>query len=73
MGSAGGYAVGMREPQVIPSELAPTGVRSACMQEGDLMRSDRWQRQDSREPGGAQAATPSPLAASARLSPGGKR
>ena len=69
MGSAGGYAVGMREPQVIPSELAPTGVRSACMQEVDLMHSDRWQRQDSRAPGEALAATPSPLTASARFAP----
>ena len=73
MGSAGGYAVGMREPQLIQCELAPAGARSACMQEGDLMHSDRWQSQDSREPGGALAATPSPLAASARFSLGGKR
>ena len=73
MGSAGGYAVGVNQPQVTLSKLAPAEVVAARMQEGDLMRSDRWQRQDSREPGGAQAATPSPLAASARLSPGGKR
>ena len=51
MGSVGGYALVMREPQVNPSELAPTGVRSACMQVGDLMLQDSWQSQDSREPG----------------------
>ena len=73
MGSAGGYAVGMRQPQFIQSELAPAGLRSAWMQVGDLMLQDSWQSQDSREPGGAMAVTPSPLAASARFSPGGKR
>jgi hypothetical protein len=51
MGSAGGYALGVKEPQVAPSELAPTGVRSACMQVGDLMLQDSWQSQDSRRPG----------------------
>ena len=51
MGSAGGYAVGMREPQFIQSELAPAGARSACRQVGDLMLQDSWQSQDSREPG----------------------
>jgi hypothetical protein len=34
---------------------------------------DARQSQGSREPGGALAATPSPFAASARFSPGGKR
>ena len=61
--------MGMREPQVTPSELAPAGARSACMQVGDLMLQDSRQSQDSREPGGALAATPSPLAASARFAP----
>ena len=73
MGSAGGYAVGVNAPQVILSELAPAGVLVARMQDGNLMLPDARQSQDSREPGGALAATPSPLAASARFSPGGKR
>ena len=73
MGSVGGYAVGMREPQVNLSELAPVGTLAACMQEGDLMLLDARQSQGSREPGGALAVTPSHLAASARFSPGGKR
>ena len=30
MGSAGGYALGMREPQFIQSELAPVGTLAAC-------------------------------------------
>lgn len=64
--------MGMREPQVTLSELAPEGARSACMQVGYLMLSEVRQSQDSREPGGALAATPSPLAASARMSPGDK-
>ena len=69
MGSAGGYAVGMSEPQFVLSKLAPAEVVAARMQEGDLMRPDGWQSQDSREPDGALAATPSPLAASARFAP----
>jgi hypothetical protein len=73
MGSAGGYALGMRQPQDIESELTPVGTLAACMQEGDTMLLDSWQSQDSREPGGALAVTPSHLAASARFSPGGKR
>lgn len=51
MGSVGGYAVGMREPQCIQSEQAPAGLRSAWMQVGDLMLQGSWQGQDSREPG----------------------
>jgi hypothetical protein len=73
MGSAGGYAVGMRQPRDIQSELTPAGQRSAWMQVGDLMLQDSWQSQGSREPGGALAATPPPFAASARFSPRGKR
>ena len=73
MGSAGGYAVGMRQPQFIQSELAPAGTLAACMQVGDTMLLDSWQSQDSREPGGALAVTSWHLAASARFSPGGKR
>jgi hypothetical protein len=73
MGSAGGYAVGMRQPQFIQSELAPAGLLAPYMQEGDVMLPDGWQSQDSREPSGAMAVTPSPIAASARFSPGGKR
>jgi hypothetical protein len=73
MGSAGGYALGMRQPQDIESELTPAGTLAARMQEGDVMLPNRWQSQDSREPGGALAATPPPFAASARFSPRGKR
>lgn len=61
--------MGMREPQVTPSELAPAGARSACMQVGYLMLSEVRQSQDSREPRGALAATSSPFAASARFTP----
>ena len=69
MGSAGGYALGMREPPVTPSELAPAGVLTARMQVGKLMLLAGWQSQDSHEPRGALAATPSPFAASARFAP----
>ena len=36
MGSAGGYAVGVNQPQVTLSKLAPAEVVAARMQEGDL-------------------------------------
>lgn len=65
--------MGMRQPRDIQSELTPAGTLAARMQEGDVMLPDRWQSQDSREPSGAMAVTPSHLAASARFSPGGKR
>ena len=72
MGSAGGYALGMREPQDSQSELASAGTLAACMQEGDAVLLDIWPSQDSREPGGASTATERAFAASARMSPGVK-
>ena len=72
MGSVGGYAVGMREPQVNLSELAPVGTLAACMQEGDLMLLAGWQSREMLKRYGASAATERALAASARMSPGDK-
>jgi hypothetical protein len=72
MGSAGGYALAMREPQDIQSELAPVGTLAARMQEGDVMLLDSWQSQGWREPGGASTGTERAFAASARMSPGDK-
>ena len=53
MGSAGGYAVGMRQPQDIQSELTPAGTLAARMQEGEAMHLDSWPSQDLRELGDA--------------------
>jgi len=49
--SAGGYAVGMREPQIIQIKLAPAGTLAACMEEWGAMLLDRWQSQGWGEPG----------------------
>jgi hypothetical protein len=70
MGSVGGYALAMREPQDIQSELAPVGTLATCMQEGDAMLLDSWQSREMLKRYGASAATERALAASARMSPG---
>jgi hypothetical protein len=53
MGSVGGYAVGMRQPQDVESELAPAGTLAARLQEGEAMHLDSWPSQDLRELGDA--------------------
>jgi len=51
MGSAGGYAVGMRQPQDIERELTSAGTLAARLQEGEAMHLDIWPSQDLRELG----------------------
>ena len=72
MGSVRGYALGMRESQVVPAEVAQAGVLAAPSQEGGLIHTHRCVRQDSRGPRGLKVR-PSPLAALTRFSPRGKQ